>query len=150
MQIAFFDLQSCAQRFLLVSRKELHDRRFPFAVLNLDEGETFGAERFRDRGQFVDLTDRDAGESFRVDRFDDAARVERAAEHFESAIAKDVAQINQSHSKTAIRFVTAEGADRFAITQAIERRFDLDAACRFEDRGQHSLGQLVNVFRPNE
>ena len=61
--------------------------------------------------------------SFRVDRFDDAARVERAAEHFESALAKDVGQIDQSHSKTAIGFVAAEGADRFAISQAIETAF---------------------------
>ena len=139
-----------AKRFLLVSRKELYDWRFPFAVLDLDEGQTFRAEFFCDRGQFVDLTDRDAGESFRVDRFDDAARIERTAKHLESAFAKDVAQINQSHAKTAIRFVAAEGANRFAIGQAIERRFDFDAARRFENRGQHSFGQSVNVFRPNE
>ena len=51
-----------AQRFLLRLGKEFHDRRFPFAVLDLDEGESFRAERFRDRGQFVDLADGDAGE----------------------------------------------------------------------------------------
>ena len=41
--ITLFDVQLGLQRGLLGVTEELHDGRFPFAVLNLDEGETFGA-----------------------------------------------------------------------------------------------------------
>ena len=53
-------LQFRSQRFLLRVAEEFHDRRFPFAVFHLDEGESFRAERFRDLGQFVDLADGEA------------------------------------------------------------------------------------------
>ena len=136
-----------AKRFLLVSGEKFHDRRFPFAVFDLDKREPFAPKVFAIAVSSSIWPIVMPAKSFRVDRFHDAAGIERAAKHFESAIAKDVAQIDQLHSKTAIRFVAAESADRFVIGQAIERRFDFDAARRFEDRGEHSFGQRENVFR---
>src|SRR5207249_8424980 len=41
--VAFCDLEFRLQRCFLRFREKFHDRRFPFAVLDLDEGETFGA-----------------------------------------------------------------------------------------------------------
>ena len=150
IKVAFLERELGLQRALFRVGEEFHDRRFPFAVFDLDEGESFGAERFRDRGHLVDLADGDAGEAFGVDRFHHAAALDHAAENFETARAEVVGEIDQLHAETAIRLVAAEGADRFAIGQAREGRRDIEPARRLEDRGQHSLGQRVNVVRPNE
>src|SRR5438067_6119429 len=45
--VAFFDLEFRTQRGLLSAREKFHDGRFPFAVLDLDEGETLGAVELR-------------------------------------------------------------------------------------------------------
>ena len=58
-QVAFRDFEPRPQRLLLRLGEEFYDGRFPFAVLDLDEGETFRAEIFRDRAQLIDLPDRD-------------------------------------------------------------------------------------------
>ena len=87
---------------------------------------------------------------FRVDCFHDAAGIERAAKNFETARSKIFAKIDQFHFETAIRFVAAVSADRFAISQPIERRLDVDLARGFENRREHSFGQRKNVVRFNE
>ena len=91
-----------------------------------------------------------AGKAFRVDRFHHAAGIDRAAKNLETARAKIVAQIDQLHPESAIRFVAAESSDRFAISQPIERRLDVDVARRLENRGQHSFGQRENIRRFDE
>ena len=138
------------ERVLLGLGKEFHDRRFPFAVFDLDEGESLCAKVFRNRRHLVDLADGDTGEALCVDRLHDPAALDHAAEHLETALAKIVGEIDQLHAKAAIGLVAAVGADRFAIGQAREGRRDVDPARRLENRGQHSLHQSVNVIRPDE
>src|SRR4029077_15677516 len=116
-----------------------HDRRFPFAVLDLDEGQPFRAEGLCDFSQLVGLTYGERCKVLGVDRFYDAAGVERAAKYLKTACLKILTKIDKLHSETAIGLVAAKPADGFAIGQPIERRLDVDIARRLEDRRQHSL-----------
>src|SRR5262249_10241687 len=128
----------------------LYDGRFPFAVLDLDERESLRAVELCNFRQFVGLTDSDSGEAFGVDRFHHAARIEPGAKNFETAFAKNFSEIDKLHSKATIRFVAAVSADCLAISEPIERRFNLDVEGRFKNRRQHSLSECENVIRRNE
>src|SRR5205814_9572765 len=101
--------------------KEFYDRRFPFAVFDFDEGESFGAERLCYRSKLVRLADRDAGEILRIDPFDHATAVERTSKNLEFARREHVAETHQLHTETAVGFVTAERAHCLAVGQARKR-----------------------------
>src|SRR5205823_11033429 len=106
---------------LLRLGKEFHNRRFPFSVLHFDEGESFRSECFRNRGQLIDLADGNTGEIFGIDGLDHTALGQRALEKLELAAAKYIAEIDQTHAKTAIRFVAPNGIDGFAVSQPWKR-----------------------------
>ena len=127
-EVAFLDCEPGLERVLLGLGKEFHDRRFPFAVFDLDEGESLCAKVFRNRRHLVHLADGDTGEAFCVDRLHDPAALDHAAEHLETALAKLVGEIDQLHAETAVGLVASVGADRFAIGHARERRRDVDLA----------------------
>ena len=93
------------------------------------------------------MSDRDAGETFGIDRFYDTARIKRAAKNFETALAKNFSKIDKFYSKTAIRFIATVSTDRLAISEAVERSFDLDVARSLENRREHSFGYRENVLR---
>src|SRR5262249_53891897 len=131
-------------------REKLYDRRFPFAVLDLDERESFCAMQLCYFRKFIGLADRDSRKAFRVDRFHHAACVERAAKNFETAFPKNFPKIDQLHLKTTIPFGAAISAGCLAISEPIERRFDLDVEGSLKNGGQHSLGDGENVVRRNE
>src|SRR5205085_11501802 len=57
-QIAFFNLEFRLQRHFLGLAEEFDDRRFPFAALDLDEGEPFRAECLCDFSKLIALADR--------------------------------------------------------------------------------------------
>ena len=138
------------QRLLFGVGEKLYDRRFPFAVLDLDERESFRAVQLCNFRKFVGLADRDSGKAFRVDRFHHATGVERAAKNFETAVAKNFPKIDQLHFKTTIRFVAAISGDCLAIGQAIKRCLDIYVQRCFENCGQHSLSDCENIVRCNE
>ena len=96
------------------------------------------------------MSDGDAGEVFRVNCFHHAASIERAAKNFETAFAKNFAEIDKLHLKTAVRFIAAIAINCLAISESVKRRFDLAVARRFEDRGEHSFGNRENVLWSNE
>ena len=73
------------QRGLLGVAEEFHDGRFPFAALDLDEGQAFRAEALGVFGHRLDLALRRAGHAFGVERLHHAAVGDRAAEHLELA-----------------------------------------------------------------
>ncbi len=73
-----------------------------------------------------------------------------AAEKLEPALAKIVGEIDQLHPEAAVRLVAAVSVHRFAIGHARERRRNVDAARRLEDRRQHSLDQSEDVLRLDE
>ncbi len=116
------------QRGLFRIGEELHDRRFPFAVLDLDEGKALGPEIFRNRSHLVDLADGDAGKTLGVDRLHHSAARDDGTEKFEAAFAKLLGEIDQLHAETAIRLVAPERAHRLAIGHAREGRRDIDPA----------------------
>src|SRR5206468_1208407 len=95
--------------------------------------------------QLFNLSGRNSGETLRVDRLHHSARVERAAKNFEPARAKIVADINLLDAESTIGLIAAKPANGFAIGQPIERCFNVNVASGFENRGQHSLGQLENI-----
>src|SRR6185436_10507374 len=113
---------------LLGVTEELHDRRFPFAVLNLDEGETFGAVQLCNFSKLVGLTYCDSGKAFCVDCFHDAAGIERTAKNFETAFTKDLAKIDQLHFEPAIGVIAGGAIERFAISKAAGRDFYVNLA----------------------
>ena len=54
-EIALLDAEFFGERRLFLGAEEFDDGRLPFAVLDLDEGETLGAVGLRHLGQFLDL-----------------------------------------------------------------------------------------------
>ena len=135
------------QRGLLGVTEELHDRRFPFAVLNLDEGETFGAVQLCNFCKLIGLADGDSGKTFCVDCFHDAAGIERTAKNLETAFTKGFTKIDQLHFKPAIGFIAAVAIERFTICKPVEWRFDVDVARGLENRREHSFGERQKCRR---
>src|SRR5207247_11405099 len=86
--VALLDVQLRLQRGLLGVIEKLHDRRFPFTALSLDEGEALGAMQLCNFGELIGLPDCDSGESLCVDCFYDAAGIECTAKNFEIAFTK--------------------------------------------------------------
>src|SRR6476469_5747775 len=81
--IALLNIQLGLQRGLLSVTEEFHNRRFPFAVLNLDEGETFGAVQLCNFCKLIGLADGESGKAFCVDCFHDATGIKRTAKNLE-------------------------------------------------------------------
>src|SRR5262249_25412817 len=100
--------------------------------------------------QLVNLTNCNSGKTLRVESLNNSAGIDRPPENFEIAGAKFLTEIDQLHSKPAIRLVAAEPANRFAISQAVERRLDFEVASGLENRRQHSFGQSKDVRRHDE
>ena len=71
-------------------------------------------------------------------------------EDLELTAAKDVPQIDESHTKTTIGFVAAKTIDGLMISQPREWRWNIDRASGFEDCSQHALRQRINVVRCNK
>jgi hypothetical protein len=138
------------QRALLGVTEELHDRRFPFAVLKLDEGETFCAVQLCNFSKLICLAYGDSGKTFCVDCLYDAARVKRTAKNFKTAVPKIFTKIDQLHFKPAIGFIAAVTIEHLTICKPVEWRFDVDVARGFEDRREHSFGDRKNVLRRDE
>src|SRR5207302_4845449 len=97
--------------------------------------------------QLFDLSGRNSCKTFRVDRLDHTAGIERTAKNFETACTEIVAHVHEFNAETAIRLITAESANGFAIRQPIERRFDVDVAGSFENRREHSFSEREDVVR---
>src|SRR5262249_57346066 len=96
--------------------EELHDGRFPFVVLNLDESEPPGAVSLCNFRELISLADCDSGKAFCVDGFHNATGIERTTKNLETACAKGVTQIDQLHFEPAIRFIAAVTIDRSTIS----------------------------------
>src|SRR5213079_1251016 len=124
--------------------------RFPFAVLNLDEGETLGAMQRGNFSKLIGLANSDSGKTFCVDCFYDAAGIKRTAKNLETAFTKGFTKVDQLHFKSAIGFIAAVAIERFTICKPVERRFDVDAARRLKNRCKHPFGDSKNVVGRDE
>ena len=131
--------------FLGVAEK-LHDGRFPFAALDLDEGESLRAETLRGLRHGLDLALRGAGESLGVDRLDHAARGDGAAEHLELAAAEFLGEIHQFHAEPRVGLVAAEPVHRLRERHARKRRRDFSPRAAFQTRVQQPFDQRVHVL----
>src|SRR4029453_9203895 len=108
------------QAGLLSVAKELHDRRFPFAVLNLDEGETFCAVQLCNFSKLIGLAYGNSGKALCVNCFYRAADIERTAKNLETAVSKNFAKIDQLHFEPAIGLVAAIAIEHFTICKPVE------------------------------
>jgi hypothetical protein len=148
--ITLGDLQFGTKRFLFGRRKKLHDRRFPFAVFDLDKGKSLRAKGFGDCGQVVHLSDGNPGKSLCINRLYHTARIEGTAKHLEFTCPEDVFEIDYVHSEPAIRFIATESTDCFPIRHTIEWCLDIDLSRGLENGRKHSFGQAKDIFRPDE
>src|SRR4030095_5512823 len=119
-------------------------------VLNLDEGEPFGAVQLCNFSKLIGLADGDSGKTFCIDRFDDAIGIKRATKNFETAFTKGLTEIHQLHFEPAIGLIAAVAIERFSITKPVEWRFNGQVACGVEDRREYSFGDAEDVVERDE
>ena len=92
------------------------------------------------------MPDGDAGKPFCVNRFYYTTRLERVAKNFETALPKNLSEIDKLDPKTAIRFIATIAMNGFAVSESVKRYLDLDVAGRLlfdQSKPARSLGSVV-------
>ena len=148
--IAFGHAELGGQRRLFRLREEFHDRRFPLAAFDFDEGESLRTERFRDFLERLELTLREIGEPLGIDRFDRATAGRRRGKHLEPGGLEQLGEVHELHAEAHIGFIHPEAVHRIVERHAHEWRRDVLTQHVLPEFLQHALEQRVDVFARDE
>ena len=149
-EIAFLNAQAAGQRVLLSVRKELHDGRLPFSVLDLDESQASSAVLTRNLRKMLDLARGNIRESLGVDGLHNSAGFDGRAKHLELALAKNVVKGDKFHTESAVRLVNAVTIHGFLIGQARKGTRDVGAPHELENLRKQALDKRKNLLLGHE